>query len=122
MQKTLISLITIIMFLGVVCSVQAQEPSRKGSCKADIEKFCKDVKPGQGRIVKCMKAHENELSQPCKDEIAADKEKSKEFVKNCKPDADKFCKDIKPGHGRIIHCLKQHQAELAPNCQTYFKK
>jgi hypothetical protein len=122
MQKSLISLITVVMFLGVVSAAQSQEVGRKGPCKADIEKFCKDVKPGQGRIVKCLQAHENELSPACKNEIAAEKEKTKEFINSCKPDAEKFCKDVRPGGGRIIHCLKQHQSELSPNCQAYFKK
>jgi len=37
------------------------------ACKADAEKFCKDVKPGKGRMKKCMKSHKKELSQACKD-------------------------------------------------------
>ncbi len=36
------------------------------ACDGDIQKFCKDVKPGQGRIVGCLKEHEKELSAECK--------------------------------------------------------
>jgi hypothetical protein len=42
----------------------------KNACHDDMSKFCGDMKPGKGRIMKCMKAHKNELSQTCKDEIA----------------------------------------------------
>jgi hypothetical protein len=122
MKKSSIVLIVAVLFLMVPLMAQSEEIHRKGACKADYEKFCKDVKPGQGRIVKCMKQHEAELSVACKDQIAADREKAQDFTKACKPDAAKFCKDIKPGHGRIISCLKSHEAELSPQCDAYFRK
>ena len=122
MKKSSIVLIVAALFLLVPLMAQAEEMHRTGACKADAEKFCKDVKPGQGRIVRCMQAHENELSPACQDQIAADKEKAQEFRKACSPDAAKFCKDIKPGHGRIISCLKSHEAELSPQCDAYFRK
>ncbi|MBX2996478.1 MAG: cysteine rich repeat-containing protein [Bdellovibrionaceae bacterium] len=36
------------------------------ACKADLEKFCGDIKPGKGRKIKCLKKHEAELSAECK--------------------------------------------------------
>ena len=48
--------------IGLAAPLRAED----GPCKADMEKFCKDVKPGEGRIVKCMKEHEAELSEACK--------------------------------------------------------
>jgi hypothetical protein len=122
MKTSMISFLVALLFCGFVSAVAAQEFSHKGACKADEEKFCKDVKPGQGRIVRCMKAHENELSQGCRALIAEGREKEQEFVRSCKSDETKFCKDVKPGGGRIIHCLKGHQAELSPACKTYFQK
>jgi Cysteine rich repeat len=38
-----------------------------GACKPDIAHFCSQVPPGQGRIKACMKAHLQELSEPCKE-------------------------------------------------------
>jgi hypothetical protein len=122
MKKSSIALIVAVLFLMVPLMAQSEEIHRRGACKADFEKFCKDVKPGQGRIVKCMKEHEAELSLACIDQIAADREKAQEFIKACKPDADKFCKDIKPGHGRIIKCLKQNEAQLSAPCKAFFQK
>ena len=122
MKKSSIVLIVAFLFLLVPLMVQSEERHRTGPCKADFEKFCKDVKPGQGRIAKCMKAHENELSPACRDKIEADREKAQDFTKACKPDADKFCKDIKPGHGHIIKCLKQNEAQLSAPCKAYFQK
>ena len=38
-----------------------------GPCKADREKFCKNVEAGGGRVARCMKEHKDELSKECKD-------------------------------------------------------
>ncbi len=122
MKKASIALIVAVLFLMIPLMVQSEETHRKGPCKADYEKLCKDVKPGQGRIAKCMKAHENELSPACRDKIDDDKEKSKAFVRSCKPDADKLCRGVKPGNGRIIRCLKQNESLLSVPCKAYFQK
>ena len=50
----------------------------KGACKADVEKFCKDIKPGGGRIRACIKSNKDRLSQECKDEIAKARENRKQ--------------------------------------------
>jgi hypothetical protein len=36
------------------------------ACRPDVERLCKDVKPGGGRIRDCLKTHQSELSDPCK--------------------------------------------------------
>jgi hypothetical protein len=35
-------------------------------CEADIYVFCRGVQPGKGRIMKCLKAHKQELTPECK--------------------------------------------------------
>jgi len=36
------------------------------ACKADVQKFCKDVQPGGGRLAKCLDEHASDLSAECK--------------------------------------------------------
>jgi hypothetical protein len=115
-------LVVAVMFCFVSSLSYAQDVQGQGVCKTDYEKFCKDVKLGQGRIAQCMKKHEGEISLACKEQLEAEREKAKDFVKACKPDAEKFCKDVKPGKGLIIRCLKQHQTELSADCGGCFKK
>jgi len=94
----------------------------KGACKADIEKFCKDIKPGGGRIWVCLKSNGDRLSQECANHIAMAREKSREFRQACKGDAEKFWKGIAVGKGRIVSCLKSHEAELSDACAAVFQK
>ena len=121
MKSSVISLIVAVMFLGIASAAQSQEVNKTGPCKDDIEKFCKDVRPEQGRILKCMREHENELSQACKEHVSAAREKARDFMKACKNDINKYCQDTRPG-GRIINCLKRHETELSADCNAFFQK
>lgn len=86
-------------------------------CKADVEKFCKDVPSGGGKINACMNEHENELSQSCKDKRVERKAKMAAAKKACEPDIQKFCKDVKPGQGAVQQCLQGHETELSQACR-----
>jgi cysteine rich repeat protein len=35
----------------------------------------------------------------------------------CLADAERLCKGVEPGGGRIVRCLQQHEAELSPGCK-----
>lgn len=97
-------------------------PKREGPCAADVKKFCGDVKPGEGRIARCMKSHEKDLSPACREHEAAVKARVKEAHEACRGDVEKFCKDVKPGGGRIIACLKSHEKDLSPACREQHKR
>ena len=122
-MKTLrLVLVISVIFCFISLIAHAQEVEGKGACRADAEKFCKGVPPGHGNIARCMKQHEAELSPACKERIEEGKEKAKEFIDACKPDAEKFCKGVAPGQGRILRCLKEHEAQLSPVCKAHFKR
>jgi hypothetical protein len=40
-------------------------------CQEEITKMCDDVKPGGGRLARCLREHEAELSNDCKAALAA---------------------------------------------------
>ena len=128
-QLSIIICAATIIFLWVTTPAFSQNQDEivtpmlgKGVCKADIEKFCKDIKPGCGRIWTCLKSNNDRLSQECKDHIAMVQEKRKEFIQACKDDSKKFCKGIPRGKGRIASCLKSHEAELSDTCRALFQK
>ncbi|WMS43889.1 cysteine rich repeat-containing protein [Acuticoccus sp. MNP-M23] len=41
----------------------------KNACSADIARFCAKVKPGEGRIARCMLPHKAEISGPCRAKV-----------------------------------------------------
>jgi len=40
------------------------------ACKPEAEKFCKSTQPGSGRILQCLRGHEEDLSPACKEQFA----------------------------------------------------
>ena len=40
------------------------ESARVG-CKTEIDTLCKDVTPGEGRVLQCLSAHQDKLSSRC---------------------------------------------------------
>lgn len=122
MEERSVHRISLIVFIAMAAGLglwaAPQAFAEKGACKDDVAKFCKDVQPGEGRIIKCMKEHENELSPGCKANLAEMKEKMKEAREECKDDVARFCNGVKPGGGRIVSCLKEHENELAPQCKA----
>ena len=50
--------------------VKARMASWLQACDSDVQKFCSGVAPGRGGIVRCLREHQNDLSQACKDELA----------------------------------------------------
>lgn len=100
----------------------AEQDHQHGPCADDIAKYCKDVQPGKGNIVKCLKEHEKDLSPACREKGAEMKNRMNDFRKACEGDVQKLCKDVQPGGGRIIKCLKEHEKELSPDCGTAMEK
>lgn len=113
----------IILFaasLGLAKVLEAEE--HNGPCQADVKSFCKDVKPGGGSILKCLKENEAKLSQACRDNLGKWKAEMNELHQACQKDREALCKDVKPGGGRIMHCLKQNEAKLSPACKAEIEK
>lgn len=105
------------LFCVSLCSYHAyaEEPLL---CADDIEKFCRDIKPGGGRILNCLKAHEAELTPSCREKMC----ELQGFIQGCEQacaaDITRFCKEVKPGGGRIIKCLREHEKQLFPECSA----
>lgn len=78
-----------------------------GPCAEDAAKFCKDVKPGEGRVKACLAEHEKDLSQACRDRKALAAERR----------ADKAAR--KKGAGGT--CMKQYGKGFASGFRSGFR-
>jgi len=108
-------LLTVLLAIPAVAF--AAEPAAQKPCADEIEKFCKDARPGEGRIVQCLRDHDGELSAVCRDKVKKVVQRLEEAKQICANDIEKFCADVTPGGGRLIKCLKPHLQELAPACR-----
>ena len=100
--------------LGLTASAPAAFAKDGGACKADVEKFCKNVEKGGGRIKQCLQDHKADLSVECKTKM----ERHEQRKAACKADVEKFCKDIPRGKGQVRACMKSHESELSPACKA----
>jgi len=91
-------------------------------CAEEIAKHCKEVKPGGGRILNCLNEHQEELSVSCRKKLEESKKKLMEAQQACTEDMGKFCKDVQPGGGRILKCLREHTQELSSACRQEIEK
>jgi hypothetical protein len=109
----IVSLLQVVLYSSYNAYAQEQL-----ICADDIEKYCKEIKPGGGRILNCLKSHETELSISCKAKIEELKGIIKDAEQACSGDITQFCKEVQPGGGRIIKCLREHDKELSSSCSA----
>jgi hypothetical protein len=119
-KRKWIALLTGVFCLTFAMVASAEKESRP--CAEDAAKLCKGVEKGEGRIAKCLKDHEKDLSSACKENIDKMKKRGNEAKEACQGDAKKLCKDTKPGGGRIMQCLKQHESELSTECKEKMER
>jgi hypothetical protein len=114
-MRVLVKFLVVGAMMALVSSAQAAE---KGACKGDVDKLCKDVQPGEGRVLACLKSHQSELSPKCANNMKA----MKQVATSCEADVEKFCFDTPIGKGGIAGCLKKHSADLSADCKDAIAK
>lgn len=115
--KMSIFVLVFVTFCVGAWSVKSVYAEHRRACAEDIEKYCKDVKPCEGRLIDCLKEHESKLSDECKAKIGELTKRLGDMQQACSADIKEFCGDIKPGEGRILECLRGHSGELSAPCR-----
>jgi len=128
MKKTmsvLIGLTTLLMLTVVPAfAVDNIVDTVLNGCKQELSTYCKDVTPGQGRLLACLYAHEDKLSGRC-DYALYDASAQLErmvsalsYVANeCRDDLQSYCSNVRPGQGRLLDCMEKHDKKLSKRCK-----
>jgi hypothetical protein len=100
----------------------------KEGCKAELESRCRDVTPGEGRLLACLYAYEDKLSSRCDYALYDASVRLERAVAalshgatECKGDIDKHCATVKAGEGRVLDCLKKQGDKLSKRCRAAMK-
>jgi len=132
MRKSVVCSMVVTALLLVAGRAQAADTladSLKKACNKELTTFCKGVPPGEGRILACLYAFEDKVSDKCiyalydaslqlEQAVAALKFAASE----CKGDLEKFCANVKPGQGRGLACLNKNDKALSQTCKDALKE
>jgi len=97
-------------------------------CQKEFETYCKNVTPGEGRLLACLYAYEDKLSARC-DYALYDASAQLEraitaltYVANeCRDDLKAYCSAVQAGEGRLLACLDKQQGKLSKRCGQALK-
>jgi hypothetical protein len=87
------------------------------ACTADLQRFCRDVMPGGGRIIRCLSRHADVVSQPCFQALTAWGLTAVNAFRMCLPDLATLCPGIPPQSGPALACLQDNAAKLSKACR-----
>lgn len=116
--KLSIYALAVVLMFGIVLMAGSFVFAQDKPCAGDVEKFCQGVEKGEGRIAKCLKQHEKELSPQCQARLKEAAAQFKEVKEVCRDDVLSLCGGVQPGQGRVAACLKEHADEVSPGCKA----
>lgn len=131
MRRIVLFACVAVMTFGIAGSLSAEEniiETVANGCKSEIETYCKDVTPGEGRILACLYAHQDKLSGKCDYALydaAARLERAVAALgyvaSECEEDLMSYCADVQVGEGRVLDCLKKNDAKVSKRCKNALK-
>lgn len=122
-MKTIV--ITAALTLGFSGGLHAQDLADQilNGCAAEIESYCSQVSPGEGRLLACFYAHEDKLSGQCQYALydaAAQLERAVATLTyvagQCESDMIAHCASVQMGEGRILECLRSAGDAVSAPC------
>ena len=94
-------------------------------CESDIQNYCNQVTPGNGRLLHCMAAHEDKISGRCDYALYQAASLLEQLsvaisyvAKECQTEIQTLCSETKVGEGRILACLERQEEEVGTACKT----
>ena len=131
MRKRVVLLAVVAMFFVSISSAWAVdnvvETVAKG-CEKELTSYCKDVTPGEGRVLACLYAHSDKLTGQCEYALYDAAVQLERFVaaltyvaNECDADLEKFCAKVAVGEGRVLKCLDENSSKISARCTQALK-
>ena len=124
--KKIMGMVLSIVFLSAMPALAGEDlvQTVADGCEAELESYCKDVTPGEGRILACLYSHQDRLSGKCEYALfdaAAQLERAVAalayVVNECADDLDKHCSSVAVGEGRLLKCLEKNDKMVSSRCK-----
>jgi hypothetical protein len=94
------------------------------ACEGDLETYCSQVTPGQGRFLHCIAAHEDKISGQCGYALYQAASLLEQLANaiayvgaQCATDIEEHCSAVAMGEGRILMCLEENATEVSDACK-----
>jgi hypothetical protein len=118
----------VLVFSGGASAQQMLIDSVVKGCDKELKTYCKEVTPGEGRILACLYAFSDKLSGQCEYALydaAAQLERAVNALayaaNECGDDLDKYCANIQPGQGRLLQCIEKNNEKVSKRCKQALK-
>ncbi len=124
----LFSLCLVFMVATVASAGESLVDTVAKGCEKELNSYCTNVTPGEGRILACLYAHGDKLSGQCEYALydaAVQLERAvaalSYLANECDADLEKYCSSVTPGQGRLIDCLEKNSKNISKRCKQAVK-
>ena len=131
MSRKTIGIILGFMFLVAMPALAGQDLVKTvaDGCKTELETYCKNVTPGESRILACLFAYQDKLSGKCEYALydaSVQLERAVAalgyVVNECADDLDKHCSGVAAGEGRLLDCIEKNEKKVSSRCKDAMKE
>jgi hypothetical protein len=98
-------------------------------CDEDIKQHCSGLGDNAPKIFMCLAAYEEYLSPACREgileaalSIKMGAEALDYSISACEADVDAHCREVQPGEGRIVSCIKANESRVSKECIAALKE
>ena len=120
----LISLCLVFMAVTAASAGESLVDTVAKGCEKELNSYCANVTPGEGRILACLYAYGDKLSGQCEYALydaAVQLERAvaalSYLANECDADLEKYCSSVTPGQGRLIDCLDKNSKKINKRCK-----
>ena len=84
------------------------------TCAVDLDSLCAGVRPGEGRIPACLRAHMANLSSSCSAKLS----REVYVATTCEAEVKRFCGNAISGVNSIASCMQTHLGQVSNSCKS----